>query len=195
MKSTSALARAVLLLVAACGGAQVAPSISDEERLAPERLYPLQEGNVWSYSVDTGEDVALSISRVVDVFGSRVEVSSNGQTPVVYETRPEGIFRPNHEVWLLKRPIREGSTWPSTGGMTATVSSTTATVETDAGTFRGCVRVEETGGEMERTVRTTYCPQVGPVMLESTMRLDLARRPARVIAKLLGYEISPEGSP
>ena len=180
-----------LPVVAGCGAAPAEPVLTDAERLAPERLYPLEEGNVWSYNVDTGEAVpTLAISRVVARLGERVEVSSNDQPPQVYELRAQGIYRPALEVWLLRVPIREGETWPSARGMTARVVSTAVQVETEAGAFRGCVQVDESGGEEPRSVRTTYCPEVGPVAIESSMQLEVTEAPVRVSAKLLGYSLS-----
>jgi hypothetical protein len=192
--------RAALLLclsiamsaAAGCGGADVERGQTEEERLAPLNLYPLREGHVWSYNVDTGTDLpTLTITRVVAHIGSRVEVSSGGDA-VVYELRPDGIFRPMSETWLLKAPVREGATWPSAQGMVARVASTTESVETPSGSYTDCVRVEEQGGEADRLVNTVYCPGIGPVLVASRMQLTLTEEPVEVTARLLGYAFDAE---
>lgn len=185
----------LLLSLAACG-----PSTPDAEEpggdpFDPHRLYPLAEGHVWSYNVDTGTgEPTLAITRVISHVGTRIEVSSGGD-PVVYEIRDEGIFRPGTATWLLRAPVREGAEWPSSGGMVARVTSTQATVETPAGSFEGCVRVEESGGEGDRYVQTVYCPGIGPVYLESRMTLTTSEMPVRVIAQMLGYNLGDTAEP
>ena len=39
-------------------------------------------------------------------------------------------------------------------------------------------------------MRTTFCPDVGPVALESGMELALTGRGARVLARLRGYDFA-----
>jgi hypothetical protein len=177
--------------VVGCGGATTDPGISDAERLDPRNLYPLDDGHVWSYDVDTGtEHRTLAITRVISHIGNRFELSSGGDA-VLYEMRPEGIWRPGSETWLLEAPVREGREWDSPHGMTAKVSSTDADIETPAGNFHDCVRIDETGGEEGREVTTVYCSGIGPVFLESRMQLTLSEEPVRVVARLLGYSFDP----
>ncbi|MFW6050862.1 MAG: hypothetical protein ACODAU_06790 [Myxococcota bacterium] len=187
---------AAALALAGCGGAQTGPSEAAEDPLAPANLYPLAEGNVWSYNVRSAEDEppTLEVRRVVSAEGARVEVESWGGERVVYELRPGGIYRPGFDVWLLKAPVRPGATWPSASGRTARVASVDVAVEVPAGRFTGCVRVEERGGDAELSVATIYCPGVGPVHVESGMRADLTGMRAHVVGKLLGYELEGASS-
>ena len=179
----------------ACGPAPE-PEAPEGDPLAPKNLYPLAEGNVWSYNVDTGQDLpTLAQTRVVSAQGNRYEVSSNRSDPVVYELREQGIFRPANGTWLLKAPIRVGAEWPSSAGMTARVESTGVSVETPAGSFDGCVQVVETGGEAGRSVATVYCPEIGPVLVESKLRTQVSRMEAKVTARLLGYVFGQERKP
>lgn len=179
---------AVLPMLAACGGAPTTAG-KKHDPLAPSTLYPLVSGAAWSYDVDTGEELpTLAITKVTNVVGPRVEVSS-GSEPVAYEVRDEGIWKPTSETWLLHAPIRVGASWPSSGGMTATVTSTTETVDVPAGHFTACVRVEERGGDRGQVVTTVYCPEVGPVALDSQMNLTTAEGGAHVSARLRGYVI------
>lgn len=179
-------------VLASCGGGQVVPDGPDPERYAPANLYPLTEGNVWSYNIDTGTEMpVLGTSRVVSASGDRFEVSNNGTEPFVYERRPDGIYRPQHEVWLLRAPIEVGAEWASAAGMTARVAALDVSVETPAGNFEDCVRIEEGGGRDGRRIRTIYCPEIGPVMVESAMFTPISGMTASVTARLLGYMFSP----
>ena len=170
----------------ACGSANGAKPTSTDQ-LAPNRLYPLKVGAVWSYNVDTGVGLnTLAISRVLSVRGQRVEVGSGG-APIAYEVSSEGIRRQDDRTWVLKAPIRSGARWQSPVGE-ARVLSTEATIETPAGSFTHCVRVEEQSEDRSRRVETIYCPNVGPVYIDSHMELKVAATQTRVSARLLGYK-------
>ena len=188
------LAWLTLIALAACGHASGARN--GETELRPRDLYPLAEGNVWTYDVDTGIEgapPALAITRVVSVEGNRYEVSNNNSDPLIYELREEGIWRVAHGLWLLKAPIREGSEWPSTSGMTARITSLSEDVTTPAGEFEGCVRVEETGGTEDRDITTVYCREIGPVLIQSGIRTQLSGMTTRVVARLRGHLFGGEG--
>lgn len=196
---TRAYITCVFLALAACGGAQEAGD--GDEAIDPARLYPLSEGNVWTYDVDTGVDLsALGISRVVDVQGSRVTVENNGssQDAIVYELRPEGIFRVASETWLLRRPIEVGATWPATGGREARVTAIDESVEVGAGTFEGCVVVVESepGGEgaspsgTGQRVETVYCPDVGPVIVDTQIATEISGQTVTVRGELRAHMLS-----
>ena len=64
--------------------------------------------------------------------------------------------------------------------------------ETAAGRFKNCVRVVEEGAASVAVVQTTYCPDVGPVQVESRIVLDHGT--VQVIARLRGYRIGAEPS-
>jgi hypothetical protein len=153
-------------------------------------MYPLREGSVWTYDVDTGEGLpVLAITRVTRRDGQRVEVTS-GSTPIYYEQRPDGLYRVDRQAYSLKAPLAEGARWDAGGGATAEVAAVRA-VETLAGTFQGCIEVRETGGSAGKVVRTVYCPDVGPVEVESSMAMGLTGQTVRVLARLRGYDFAP----
>lgn len=183
---------ALVLLFAACGPATPEAEEPAGDPLAPRRLYPLAEGYVWSYDIDTGPgEPTLAITRVTAVIDARVEVSSGGD-PIVYELRDEGIFQPATDTWLLKAPVREGAEWSAAGGRIARVTSTSETIEVPAGRFDGCVRVEEGGGDAGKLVTTVYCPDVGPVYLEVQQQLVTTEAPVRAVSRMLGYNLGGE---
>jgi len=181
------------LLSAACGGATVGPSTPQLDPLDPANLYPLANGNVWAYDIDTGLEDDLPVlgqSRVVAQEGQRFEVSNNRSDPVIYEVRPEGIYRTQNGSWLLRAPIREGAEWEAPLGATARVTSVSEEVDTPSGHFEGCVRIEESGGPSGRETATVYCPGVGPVYLEAVMESRLTRQSVRVVVRLRGYVVA-----
>jgi hypothetical protein len=182
------LGLAWLALAVGCGAApKAAPS---EDRLTLERLYPMRAGSVWTYDVDTGQDLpTLAITRVTRAEGTRAEVSS-GADPLVYERRPEGLFREDRGTFVLKTPIRQGTRWEAGPGAFAEIVDIAKHVSTPAGDFDGCVEVRETGGTAGKQVRTVFCPDVGPGEVESSMHMELSGQSARVIAKLRGYDFS-----
>ena len=181
------------LLLAACGGAQT-PGGGDEP-LTAARLYPLAEGNVWSYDVETGVGPpVLAISRVIGERGEVFEVRNDGGDAIEYERRPEGLWRVESETWLLRGPIEVGTEWASANGRTARIRSVDERVEVAAGTFEGCVRVDEAGGGDGRGIFTIYCPDVGPVVLETGLQAELSGMRASVRAELRGYMLAEEGA-
>lgn len=174
-------------LAAGCGGAQT-PSGPPIDRLAPDTLYPLAEGNGWSFMVDNGIEQVLLPQYVQRVDGPRREVAS-GQTVIVYEVRPEGIFQPSTGTYVLKRPIEEGATWDAPSDRTARVTSTTASVRTGRDVeLTDCVVVEVTAENDPQISRTTYCPTVGPVLVETEMHMSLSGETVRVVGRLLEYQ-------
>ena len=179
---------AVCCLAIGCASRAV-PSTADAA-IDPRDFYPFDEGNAWSYDVDTGEgSTTLAVARV-DAFDGRVADVRTGQAVVRYEVGADGIRIPSEQAWLLRTPLREGATWMSRGGRTARVVSTRARAQTSAGDFDGCIEIFETGGELGLEVTTVYCPGVGPVSVQSTMRSEVSERTLTVTARLRGYEVS-----
>ncbi|MDB4976368.1 MAG: hypothetical protein JWN48_4709 [Myxococcaceae bacterium] len=191
MKLTSAPILAALLVVL-CGCHPGKPeSGAGGDRYSVDRLYPLRTGSVWTYDVETGDGSAptLAITRVVQSKDGKAEVSSGG-APLVYEQRPDGLYRSDRAVYVFKLPLRVGATWDAGQGATAEVVSLDKQVSTVAGDFTGCVELRETGGAAQKVVRTVFCPDVGPVELESSLSLPVSGSGARVVARLRGYDFS-----
>jgi hypothetical protein len=189
---TLALRASVMIscLLAACAGSEPRPSSPDT--LEPSEYFPLHAGNAWSYDVDTGDvSTTLGVTRVEASDGHFAEVRT-GRASVRYETLAEGIRVPPGDAWLLRGPLKEGASWPARGGRTARLLSMDTRIETRAGRFERCIEVAETGGELELEIRIVYCPGVGPVALDSTMRSKTSERVVTVVARLRGYEVSRE---
>jgi hypothetical protein len=189
-----------LLLLPACGPATPDVAEPEVDRLAPTTLYPMLEGSQWVYDVDTGgpEPPTLGIFEVVEATGDRRTIANNrgmdsqGQVrhgePVTYEIAPEGIRHVASGAWVLHAPLEAGAEWDAMGGRTARVTDIDTSVEVVAGTYEHCVEVTESGGEDGRTVRTVYCPRVGPVEIESRMETELTMRAVSTRARLRSYD-------
>jgi hypothetical protein len=178
-----------LVLLAACHRSHGNANTND--RLSPERLYPLRQGAVWSYDVDTGAGLPiLAITRVIKAEDKHVEIAV-GREPIVYERRVEGLFRPDRDAYVLLAPIRTGETWDAGGGARAEVRTVEKDVTTPAGEFHGCAEIVESGGSGGKVTRTVFCPDVGPVEVESSMPMPQAGGEiARVVARLRGFDLS-----
>ena len=186
MRST--LSALLLVLCAGCGDPP-ATEVPRGDPLDPRRLYPLAEGNIWTYDIDTGTGVnTAGIFRCRMVGDSRYEMRPDGGEAVIYEVRPDGIWNDSTRGWVLHRPIRVGATWETVNGRTARVTSTTETVQTPmAGNFEGCVVVEETAGAANRPQLTTYCPDVGAVRIEARQQMQLSGQEVAAIGVLRAY--------
>jgi len=176
-------------LLAGCGPAGHADSANDVDRLAPANLYPLAQGNIWTYDIDTETGLpSLGIMRVVAVEGSHFVVQQDGADRALrYELRPDGIYREDFDVYLLQAPIAVGAEWPAPSGRTARVTSITDAIDTSEGRLEGCVRVDEEGGEAERFISTTFCPGVGIARMQSGIRAHLTGMTARVTSVLRAH--------
>jgi len=187
----------VLILVGAtlvgCGGA------SQHGRAGPidaNSLFPLHEGNVWTYDVDdgSGENVLHFIRTAAEEGHGRFQMLSPSGESVYYEAREDGIYNATVEAWMLRNPIRQGTDWDAMGGRTARITQIDQTVELPAGRFTECVVVSETGSSSGLEVETTYCPDVGPVIVESRMTMDLSEQTVRVVARLRAYQLEGDST-
>jgi hypothetical protein len=184
---------ALLLGVSACAGA--GKGTAADGPVAVGRYYPLRAGSVWTYDVDTGEGVkVLAITRVTSRSGAQARVSS-GAEPIVYEERADGLFRADRQAYVLKEPLRQGASWTGGEGGTAQVTRTGVTANTFAGSFQGCVEITEESPDAQKHVRTVFCPDVGPVEVESSMAMALTGKSVRVVASLRGYDFSAALTP
>ena len=186
MKNRSACA--LLLCLAGCASAPTA-TIPVRE-LTPERLYPLVRGSAWSYDVDAGDgQPVLAIARVTEGDATRAVVRG-GEGVTRYELRSDGIYRSDTGGYLLKAPVEVGAEWGSGASLQASVTRTEVAIETPAGRFENCVEVVEHGASSGAEIATTYCPDVGPVQVVSSVALELnPGQSVRVVARLRGYAI------
>ncbi|MFO0614386.1 MAG: hypothetical protein U0414_17495 [Polyangiaceae bacterium] len=136
-----------------------------------ERYFPLVDGHLYSYDVDTLSDhpstgaLSASVSRTGPTTGTfRI-----GSTTRQIQYEPDGVAatEPSGDrAYLLKAPLVEGTSWLGARGGQIRIVNAHATVAVGAGTFVECVVTEEKrGGDFPKDVTSTYCPDVGLVEL------------------------------
>jgi hypothetical protein len=132
------------------------------------RYYPFEPGHQWTFMVyaEPGAPGLLKVDKVLGFDGSTAVVQSGGNT-TSYRIAPDGIVREPSGAYLLKEPLTLGSRWPGAKGATVEITKVDAKITTDAGTFEGCVETTEVAsGDEAGLLRTTFCPDVGPVLVE-----------------------------
>jgi hypothetical protein len=177
----------LVVLASACAGVQKAARPALE--VTPATLYPLAEGNAWSYDVETGDgDSVLAVARVARKVGEIAEVVTGASDALRYEPKADGIARVGSDGYLLKAPLDKGASWASGAGRTALVSEVDVRFSSRAGSFDACVVIDEREAASGQRTFTTYCPGVGPVLVVSEM--DVRGQTLRVVARLRGYDVS-----
>jgi hypothetical protein len=82
--------------------------------------------------------------------------------------RPDGIVREVEGTYLLKTPVQEGQTWPLGPSASARIGKVGVSVKVEAGEFDRCAEVvEQRTGAVRGTITTTFCPDVGMVLIET----------------------------
>lgn len=134
-------------------------------------------------------ETLLATYAVLEHLGDTVILQA-GEDRIAYAMVTGGIARRRGlELgdFLLKTPVREGTSWPIEGGQ-AKVVAVGETVEGPAGVFHNVAVVEESRTSPVRLLRTAYAPGVGPVAIgyqvhnPATGRFEQALR-----ATLRGY--------
>lgn len=165
----------IVCLFVCCGALTGCPSGRTARPTGPltaRSLYPMGQGFTWTYDIDTETEMNnLGVTRVTAVSGNRVEITTDSGETHVYEVREGGVYRADASVWLLQDPIVVGAEWPSLSGRTARITSVSEVVDVFAGHYEGCVEVREDGGDSERAIRTVYCRDVGPVIIQVEQNL------------------------
>lgn len=150
-------------------------------------LYPLQEGNAWSYVVDTGADSILTTVRVTTVQGQQVLLRS-GAEDIAYVQQEDSLARLGGAGAVLQGPITVGASWKSGASSTSRVVRRVERIDVPAGSFTACAEVVDEDAATGKQVTTTYCPGVGPVQVISQLALSTGQ--ARVSARLQGHALA-----
>jgi hypothetical protein len=126
-----------------------------------ERFLPLEDGTVFSYDLwlpgqATPELLILEVERRK---ASASLKTGSVIRRVVFEADGVRLLTGGY---LLKAPLALGATWPGPAGAVS-VTALDQQIQVPAGSFNGCVETTETagGGELRRTIVTSYCPRVG----------------------------------
>lgn len=163
----SALGLALLVVGCATGGAG-SNDIKPRPNLTAADFYPLTPGWKWAYDVEKDGVNILATYAVLERTGD-VAVVQAGDEHLTYAVTPEGIAQKEGGMlgdYVIKNPIAAGAEWAVEGGR-AHIASVTADFKLDSGEhYLGCIVVEVTRSDPVRVTRTTFAPDLGPVLLE-----------------------------
>lgn len=183
--------RRVFLCLLALGCAAAQRPAPARPTLARDWM-PLRTGAAWSYDVQTGigGDAVLSTLAVVRVDGDRFLVRGGSRTET-YQYRPDGVMRERD--YILKDPVREGTTWTGTDGATYTLGPVEATRSVGGQAFRDVVPVTRSSPTTRITTTTWFAARVGVV--EIVARTESSRgTPIEVRSTIRGYSLGDEPS-
>ena len=133
-----------------------------------ERYFPLVDGIVYSYATENDtQGSGVLIARVHRVDATHGElIFPTGRKRFSYAA--DGVhIEPTGDL-VLAAPVVRGATFRGQNGGQAIIAETGLAVTVRAGGFTDCVRVvEERGGDLRARFTTTFCPDVGIVVIEA----------------------------
>jgi D-alanyl-D-alanine carboxypeptidase len=161
------IALASLALGCATGGGPPA-GIMPRANLTAADYYPLAPGWKWAYDVEKDGVNILATYVVLEHSGDTTFVQA-GDERLAYAVTANGVAQKEGDRvgdYVIKGPVQVGAEWPVEGGR-ARIASVTSDFKLDSGEhYLGCVIVEVTRTDPVRITRTTFAPDLGPVMLE-----------------------------
>lgn len=191
----------LLVSLAGCGASAGTPAAPPEPApqahssgTAAERLFPLVDRHMYHYATESDEGQGRLVVRVRRAEARFGELAMSGTTKR-FEYVPDGVrlLRPGSApAYVLKQPFAVGTTWRGEHGGTVEIVATNAQVQVPAGRFDGCLQtLEQRGGDLPLRVATTFCPDVGIVVLEASSGAQMER------AELKSYgppvDLGPDG--
>jgi hypothetical protein len=191
----------VVLFVGACSGgattgpvqpAVPVPSLTSGTAL--ERFFPLVDGHIYQYTTEAADGGHGLLTARVRRADARLGTLSMSGSTRSFEYAADGVVLAGDGTrsYVLKEPLAAGNSWQGEHGGKVEIAAVDAAIEVPAGRYAGCVKtVEQRGGDIPLRVDTTFCPDVGIVLIEATNGADLER------ASLLSYgpevDLGPEG--
>jgi hypothetical protein len=142
--------------------------IKPRANLTAADFYPLTPGWKWAYDVEKDGMNILATYAVLERNGDTAVVQA-GDERLTYAVTPEGIAQKDGGMlgdFIIKNPVQVGAEWAVEGGR-AHVASVAADFKMDSGEhYLGCLVIEVTRTDPVRVTRTTFAPDLGPVLLE-----------------------------
>ena len=190
-----------LILTASCtpAASAPAPATTPEPKhfssgTAGERFFPLVDQHMYHYATDADGEGGVLLVRVRRSDAQHGQLLM-GKDTKQFEYAADGVrlLRAGlSHAYVLKEPLQAGSSWRGEHGGLVEVAATGITVDVPAGHYEGCLQtVEERGGDRPLRVGTTFCPEVGIVILEASSGEHLER------AELRSYgppvDLGPDG--
>jgi hypothetical protein len=159
-----------------------------------ERFFPLVDGMVYAYSTtnEVGEEGML-IGRVFRADAKHGELRfPRGTKP--FEFAPDGVMLAGSQgSYVLKAPIAVGTSWRGEHGGQSRILKVDVAADPPAGHYEGCVQtLEERSGDRATRWATTFCPDVGVVLLEVATGSNYERASLKSYAPPM--RMRPDGS-
>jgi hypothetical protein len=158
----------VCFVLGCATGGGAPPGIVPRPNLTAADYYPLGSGWKWAYDVQK-EGVNILATYVVLERAGDTAVVQAGDERLTYAITGEGVAQKDGDRigdYVIHNPVQVGAEWPVEGGR-ARITSVTADFQMDSGEhYLGCAVVEVTRNDPVRISRTTFAPDLGPVMLE-----------------------------
>lgn len=164
-----------LLVLVACGAGSTPPTDtpsravpSASSGLPIERYFPIVHDHLWTY--DTTSDDGPRSSFIVRARRAR---GAEGELQTPRGTKrfaylPDGIGIVDSATFVLKLPLTVGTTWRGEHGGISRIETVGTEITIAAGRFTDClVTIEQRGGDAPATYSTTFCPDVGIVLLDA----------------------------
>jgi hypothetical protein len=157
------------VLALGCATSGVAPTgIMPRPNLTATDYYPLAPGWKWAYDVEK-EGINILATYVVLERSGDTAIVQAGDERLTYAITPDGVAQADGGMrgdYVIKAPITLGAEWPVSDGR-AHIASVSSDFKLDTGEhYLGCVVVEVTRADPVRITRTTFAPDLGPVLLE-----------------------------
>lgn len=167
------LAAACAASIGGCGG--VAPPMAKEPigagsmRFESMRWLPPVGDTVFSYRTEN------VVEKTTGVMTLRLRRRGDDRAVLVGPRRSEelryqadGIYREGAGAFLLRTPATAGLTWPGGPGASMRVAKVGVAAKVAAGAFERCIEVVDArSGPVRGEIVTTYCPDVGMVLIET----------------------------
>jgi hypothetical protein len=149
------------------------------------RWLPAKDDTVFAY------DTRDLVSGTTGVFMLRARRAGDARLDLIGPKRtehliykPEGILREREGTYLLRTPVKEGTSWPGGPNATMRIGRVGISVKVAAGEFDRCAEViEDRTGAVRGTITTTFCADVGIVTIETLGEGDGAQIHERVELK------------
>jgi hypothetical protein len=166
------LALALLALRCASGGT---PGVIEPRKdLTAADYYPMASGWKWAYDLEKDGTTMLATYAVLERTADGAVIQA-GDERLAYAVTPDGVAqREGNAVgdYVIRNPVRVGNEWAVQGGRAKIVAVDQEVNVESIGKLRGCVTVEATRAEPMRVTRTTFAPDVGPVVIEVLVQDD-----------------------
>ena len=163
-----------------------------------ERFLPLVDGTLLHYETEKFTDSPTTGVGIITASVRRTS-STGGDLRLASRTRhieyaPDGVVMvaDGQRSYLIKAPLTVGTTWTGERGAQMAIVGVDLPVTVPAGTYQGCLRTEEARfGDSPGKVLTTYCPDVGIVVLEATNAAGMERASLKHFGPPV--DLGPEG--